>query len=163
MSDTHEFKRTLHELVMYPEHGPRTTDSHYSIFRHAQHHLIHDLDSPCWIGGASLSQVKAGLSKTHRCFGATQLEAHHAIAEFAGLSAMDWQKVAKDFPLAGIQSDEDFLKFAESEGGLMILCDKHHRGGNHGIHEITYPAWLLDKYVDDDYEFLPNPESDDSK
>lgn len=42
------------------------------------------------------------------------------LAEFAGLAETDWRKVAADFPQAGIDSDEDFLRFAESEGGLMM-------------------------------------------
>lgn len=160
MTDAHEQphfeKRTLHEVVAYPPHAPREEDVHYKIFRHAQHHLIHVLGVGCWIGGATLARIKAGLPDGHRCYGATQLEAHHAIAEFAGLSEIDWRKVAKDFPQAGIHSDEDFLAYAESESGLLILCDMHHRHVGKGIHAVTYPAWLLDKYASDDYEFLPD-------
>lgn len=156
---SHLLQRTLREAVSYPPHGPREEDVHYGVFRHAQHHLIHVLGVGCWIGSATLAEIKAGLPDGHRCHGAVQLEAHHAVAEFAGLSAVDWRKVAKDFPQAGVHSDEDFLRFAESEGGLMIICDKHHRGPNHGIHAITYPAWLLDRYARDDYEFM----SDDAR
>ncbi len=76
----------------------------------------------CWIGGATKAQIEAGLPEGHRCYGATQLEAHHEVAEFAGLTEIDWEKVAADFPQAGIHTDEDFLRFAESEGGLSILC-----------------------------------------
>lgn len=90
----------------------------------------------------------------HRCYGAKQLEAHHSIAEQSGLSEMDWRKVAKDFPQLGIHSDEDFHRIAESEGGLMIICDRHHRSPNFGIHSVTYPVWTLDRYADDDWEFL---------
>ena len=152
----HLEKRTLHEVVAYPPHTPREADPHYKVFHHAQHRLIHELGTGCWIGGATLVEIKAGLPAGHRCHGATQLEAHHAIAEFAGLSEVDWRKVAKDFPQAEIHSDEDFLTYAESEGGLMILCDIHHRHVGKGIHAVTYPAWLLDRYANDDYEFLPD-------
>jgi hypothetical protein len=160
MTDAHEQpeahieKRTLHEVVAYPPHAPREGDVHYGAFRHAQHHLIYVLGVGCWIGGATLAEIKAGLPEGHRCAGATQLEAHHAIAEFSGLAEIDWRKVARDFPQADIHSDEDFLTFAESEGGLMILCDVHHRHPGKGIHAVTYPAWLLDRYAEDDYEFL---------
>lgn len=153
----HFERRTLHELVAYPPHAPREKDPHYGVFHHAQHHLIHELGAGCWIGGATLAQIKAGLPSGHRCSGATQLEAHHAVAEFAGLSEIDWRKVAGDFPQAALHSDEDFLNFAESEGGLMILCDVHHRHVGKGIHSVTYPAWLLDRYARDDWEFLPAP------
>lgn len=152
----HVERRTLHELVAYPPHGPRGNDSHYHIFEQARRHLIDRLGVGCWIGGATKAQIHAGLPDAHRCHGAEQLEAHHAIAEFAGLSEEDWQKVAADFPQLGIHSEEDWLRAAESEGGLLILCDKHHRGGNHGIHSVTYPAWRLDRYARDGYEFLPD-------
>lgn len=153
----HLERRALREIVAYPPHAPREQDVHYKVFHHAQHHLIYDLEVGCWIGGATLAQIKAGLSSSHRCAGATQLEAHHAIAEFAGLSEVDWQKVAKDFPQAALHSEEDFLNYAESEGGLMILCDIHHRHVGKGIHAVTYPAWLLDRYAQDGYEFLEAP------
>lgn len=161
-ASAHYERRTLREVVAYPPHGPREGDPHYVIFNHAKHHLVHVLGVGCWIGGATLTQIKAGLPEGHRCAGATQLEAHHAVAEFAGLSEIDWQKVAKDFPQAGIHSDEEFLAFAESEAGLLILCDKHHRLGGTGIHSVTYPAWLLDRYSREDWEFL-TPSADDTK
>lgn len=150
----HTEARTLHELAHYPPHGPRETDPHYRIFEHARTHLIDVLGAGCWIGGATKAQIVAGLSPAHRCHGAKGLEAHHAIAEFAGLNEEDWAKVAADFPLAGLHSDEDFLAFAESEAGLQIICDKHHRGPSTGIHSITYPVWKLDKYARDKWEFM---------
>ncbi len=154
MTAPHYVTRTLRETAAYPPHGPRESDPHYPVFAHARHRLIFELDAGCWIGGATHDQIRSGLPPGHRCLGAAGLEAHHAVAEFAGLNAVDWQKVAKDFPLAGIHSDEDFLRFAESEAGLMILCDKHHRSPGTGIHSVTYPAWVLDKYADDSWEFL---------
>lgn len=152
----HFQKRTLIEIVAYPPHEPRESDPHYAIFTAARKHLIYALGVGCWIGGATIAQIKAGLPEEHRCAGAVQLEAHHAIAEFAGLNETDWQKVAKDFPLLKIHSQEDWLRAAESEGGLMILCDIHHRHPLQGIHAITYPSWLLDRYARDDWEFLPS-------
>jgi len=147
--------RTLHELAFYPEHGPRDSDPHYAIFHAARHHLIDVLEVGCWIGGATKAEIVAGLAPDHPCYGAKQLEAHHHIAEFAGLSEIDWRKVAKDFPQLGIHSDEDFLRAAESEGGLLILCDRHHRGPYHGIHTITQPVWQLDRYAQADWHFTP--------
>jgi hypothetical protein len=150
-----EEPRTLHELAFYPEHGPRGSDPHYAIFHAARHHLIDVLKVGCWIGGATKDQIAAGLAPDHPCHGAKQLEAHHHIAEWAGLSEIDWRKVAKDFPQLGIHSDEDFLRAAESEGGLLILCDRHHRGPYHGIHTITQPVWQLDRYAQAGWHFTP--------
>jgi hypothetical protein len=150
----HYLRQTLRQVIAYPAHGPRDTDPQQGVFEHARRHLIYNLKTGCWIGGATIDQIRAGLPESHRCHGATQLEAHHAVAEFAGLNEEDWQKVAKDFPQAGIHSDEDFKRFANSEGGLTILCDIHHRDAGRGIHMVSYPAWLLDKYAKDDWEFL---------
>lgn len=149
-----ELHRTLKEAVHYPAHGPRETDPHYKVFHAARSYLIDVLGVGCWIGGATKAQIQAGLPAGHRCAGAKQLEAHHEVAEFAGLEEEDWQKVAADFPQEGIHSDEDFKSFAESEGGLTILCDVHHRHVLKGIHSVTYPAWKLDRYAKDGWEFL---------
>ena len=153
----HYNARTLHEIGAYPPHGPREKDPQYKVFHAARHHLIYELKVGCWIGGATLDEIKAGLPEGHLCHGATELEAHHHIAEFAGLNEIDWQKVAADFPQLGIHSNEDFLRAAESEGGLMILCDKHHRAPYHGIHSITEPVWKLDRYARDGWDFQGSP------
>ena len=148
-----DLARTLHEHAYYPSHGPRESDPHYKVFNAARRHLIVTLGVGCWIGGATRSEIKAGLPADHRCHGAKQLEAHHEVAEFAGLNEVDWHKVAADFPDTAIHSDEDFLNFAESEGGLTILCDVHHRGPFHGIHAITYPVWKLDRIARTGWSF----------
>lgn len=151
---THIERRTLHEIAIYPEHGPRETDVHFPAFEAARKHLIDVLGVGCWIGGATKAQIKAGLPSGHLCEGAKGLEAHHNVAEFAGLSEEDWRKVAADFPQLGIHSEEEWLAAAESEGALQIICDRHHRSPHHGIHSITYPVWRLDRYAKDGYEFV---------
>lgn len=155
----HEQASTLHEIAYYPPHGPRASDPNYKVFHEARNHLINVLNVGCWIGGATKSQITAGLPEDHRCHGATQLEAHHHIAEFAGLNEIDWQKVSSDFPQLHITSDEDFLIAAESDGGLLILCSKHHRAPYHGIHSITEPVWKLDRYANDGWEYEHEPKT----
>lgn len=155
----HTQATTLHQLAYYPPHGPRAGDVNYKIFHAARHHLIDVMGIGCWIGGATKADLAKGLTPAYLCYGATQLEAHHHIAEFAGLNEIDWQKVAADFPQLGIDSDEDFLKAAESDGGLLILCDKHHRAPYHGIHSITEPVWKLDRYAQSGWEYQGDPTS----
>lgn len=145
-------KRTLVEIAHYPEHEPRA-GPHYRIFHEARHHLIEVMGVGCWIGGATKAQIEAGLPEGHKCHGATGLEAHHNIAEFAALPEVAWQAVAKDFPQLGIDSDEKFLEIAESEGGLLILCSVHHRSPFRGIHSITEPNWKLQKYEKEGWDF----------
>ena len=143
-------------MAVYPPHGPRSTDPHYKIFHAARHHLIDVLGVGCWIGGVTKAQLGA-VPDGHLCSGAKQLEAHHHIAEFAGLPEIDWRKVAADFPQLGIDSDEAFLEAAEADGGLLILCDKHHRSAYHGIHSITEPVWKLDRYARPGWDFETSP------
>lgn len=153
-----ELKRTLHEIAHYPPHGPRSGDPNYRLFHAARRHLIDKLGVGCWIGGATKTEIVAGLPADHLCYGAKGLEAHHHIAEQAGLNAIDWEKVATDFPKLGIHSDQEFREAAESEHGLMILCSKHHRGPYHGIHAITEPVWKLDRYAREGFSFAVAPE-----
>ena len=110
--EPHREIRTLREVVAYPPHGPH--DVHYKIFEHAQAPDPRPRGRLLDGGAETLTQIKAGLPAGHRCAGASQLEAHHAVAEFAGLNEIDWQKVAKDFPQAGLHSDEDFPKPSRS-------------------------------------------------
>jgi hypothetical protein len=148
-------KRTLVEIAHYPEHGPRASDHHYTIFNAARRHLIDNLGVGCWVGGATKAQIAAGLAPSHICHGCSGLEAHHDIAEYSALSEIDWEKVRNDFPQLGIHNDEDFLRMAESEGGLLILCSIHHRHPGKGIHAITGPVWKLQRYALPDWDFTP--------
>ena len=43
---------------------------------------------------------------------------------------------------------------ATTAENLRLLCAAHHRGKYTGIHEITYPAWLLQRYVGDEFTFI---------
>lgn len=146
---TTRFTVTVH----FPEHEPRHASAEFHATRH---HLIDVLGVGCWIGGATKSQIAAGLPKGHRCYGATQLEAHHDMAEWAEWNGLDWRKFAADFPQLGITDDATFRAAAESENGILVLCDKHHRAKNHGIHMTDYPSWKADRYANDDWEFLPD-------
>lgn len=157
----HSEQRTLHEMAYYPPHGPRRGDPHYKVFNAARKHLVDVLGVGCWIGGATKADIAGGLDPGHLCLGATQLEAHHHIAEFAGLNEIDWRKVAADFPLLHISSDEDFLNAAESDGGLLIICSKHHRAPYHGIHSITEPVWKLDRYARTGWDFQGEPKENE--
>lgn len=156
MSDEHDVaahsqKLTHTYTVHFPEHEPRISSE---VFRATKHHLVDVLNTGCWIGGATKAELAAGLPEGHRCYGAKQLEAHHGLAEWADWNGIDWQKIAKDFPYLGIHDDESFRQAAESEAGIFILCDKHHRSKGHGIHMVDYPSWRPDRWAKDDFEFL---------
>lgn len=65
------------------------------------------------------------------------LQIHHAVIEWAAANAVDWEKVKKDH---GFDHVDDMKN-------MMPLCQKHHQMTGFGIHDITYPAWILQKYM----------------
>jgi len=131
-----ELKRTLVEDILYPPHDPRKASDEYAKVHHK---LVYELDSPCWICGITHSQ-------------GGKMETHHNHIEWAAANGVDLSLIIKDFPDL---SDEDKLHdWIDSEGNMLVLCEKHHRGSRHGIHMITYPAWLLQRYQGKQWTFI---------
>ncbi len=129
-------KRTLDELVAYPPHDPRVASSTYA---HTHHHLIYKLDAPCWVCGIRHSEGGA-------------LETHHFHFEWASQNGLDLAKVTADWP--EITDRAKLAEWVDSESNMLVLCAAHHRGKYTGIHEITYPAWLLQRYQGEDWTFV---------
>jgi hypothetical protein len=129
-------KRQLDELVAYPPHPPRTSSPTY-VKTH--HHLVYTLDAPCWICGIRHSQGGA-------------LETHHYRFEWASQFGLDLKKVEADFP--DLTDETKLGEWVDSEGNMLVLCATHHRSKYEGIHEITYPAWLLQRYQGNEFTFI---------
>lgn len=131
-----ELRRTLLEDIMYPPHEPRKASTEYA---RVHHHLVYGLDEPCWICGIR-----------HSTGGA--METHHAHVEWAAANGIDLALIVRDFPdLTDAPKLRDWL---DSEGNMLVLCAKHHRGSRTGIHSITYPAWLLQRYQGKAWTFI---------
>ena len=128
--------RMLDELVSYPKHPPRTSSPTY---KRTHHHLVYDLDAPCWICGIRHSEGGA-------------LETHHYRFEWASQFGLDLTKVEADFP--DLTDRAKLAEWVDSEGNMLVLCAAHHRGKLTGIHEISYPAWLLQRYEGADWSFI---------
>lgn len=117
--------RTLDELVAYPPHEPRKASAEYGRIHHD---LVVTRDEPCWICGIRHSEGGA-------------METHHAHLEWAAANGVDPARILADFPEAN-----DLRQWLDSEGNMLVLCAAHHRGQHTGIHAISYPAWLLQRY-----------------
>lgn len=128
--------RTLDELVAYPAHEPRKASATY---RHTHRHLVYALDAPCWICGVR-----------HSTGGA--METHHYHFEWAAQNGLDLGKVTEDWPQ--ITDRQKLAEWIDGEGNMLVLCDAHHRGQHTGIHTISYPAWLLQRYQGDGFTFI---------
>lgn len=139
-------KRTLHELILIPNHEPREDDPFAAEYRAARHHAIDVLDTPCWICGIRKST-------------GGKMESHHGIIEWSLANAIDPKKLAISYPEFDISDESSFLKWLDSEGNLVILCEQHHRGFN-GIHSITYPPFQAQRYVKDSVTIVEEENKD---
>ncbi|MEM0174030.1 MAG: hypothetical protein QXI16_05960 [Sulfolobaceae archaeon] len=135
--DEHEVKEDIQIDIYYPDHPPRKESE---LFRKSRQHLIDELDTPCFICG----------SKEDR-------ELHHYYVEWAEADAIDWNgKIRTDHPnfdWSKFKSPEDFV---DSEYNMMVLCKKHHRLKDHGIHMMPYPNWIIQKYIRSDFVYTPS-------
>ena len=131
-----ELHRTLDELVAYPKHEPREASA---IYRRTHHHLIYELDAPCWVCGIR-----------HSTDG--QMETHHSHFEWASQNGLDLEKVTADWP--SITDRAKLAEWVDGEGNMLVLCAAHHRAQHTGIHMISYPAWLLQRYQGDQWVFI---------
>ena len=131
-----ELNRTLEEAVAYPPHDPRKASAEYTKVHYK---LVVDLDEPCWICGITHSQGGA-------------METHHSHIEWAAATGVDLKLVMQDFP--SLTDEPKLREWLDSEGNMLVLCATHHRGSRKGIHMITYPAWLLQRYQGKSFTFI---------
>lgn len=129
--------RTLDERVAYPPHEPRKASREYAK---VHHDLVVTRDEPCWI-----------CTVRHSTGGA--METHHAHLEWAAANGVNLAAIMADWP--AITDEPSLRAWLDSEGNMLVLCAAHHRGQHTGIHAISYPAWLLQRYErPDGWQFI---------
>ncbi|HDR9065464.1 TPA: hypothetical protein ACU967_002221 [Burkholderia contaminans] len=132
----HEQRETIVIDRFYPDHPPRTESA---LFRRTKHHLVHVLDTPCYVCG-----TKEGR------------EVHHFHAEWADANGIDWKKMRRLHPAFDWSSYREPSDFIDSEYNMMVLCEKHHRGKDHGIHLLPFPLWQMQVNKRADFVFSPD-------
>jgi hypothetical protein len=132
----HTQNETIHLSINYPDHPPRTESA---LFRKTKHHLVHVLDTPCWVCG----------TKEKR-------EVHHWHIEWADSEGVDWDKMRAMHPNFDWSTFKEPADFVDSEYNMRILCAKHHRGINHGIHMVPFPMWIMQAVSLKDFVFSPD-------
>lgn len=155
----HANARQLTELAFYPEHDKRTESPAY---KKVHERLVNKLDLPCLVCGVKKSTLK---DRKQNPYGATALETHHHVIEWALANAIDPAKfnailrphLANQHPQEpsykrnmSAQEVTDWVD--HSEHNLWVLCDVHHRAKYLGIHEITYPIWCPQDFLKPDFE-----------
>lgn len=144
----HLVRHVIHEAVMYPAHGPREETPEYAA---THHQMVVVEDRPCFICGVRNSTLS---SPAENPCGASAMETHHVYVEWALINAVDVEKLnayfGKQLDAAGWAAELE-----HGEAYLLVLCDIHHRHKEAGIHELTYPIWIAQKFVRDDYALFP--------
>jgi hypothetical protein len=131
-----EGQHAVSDTISYTVYYTNDVRQESALFRKNRKKLITKLKTPCWICG------------THE-----DLEAHHYHAELANTAGIDWDVMRKLHPTFDWSTFKKPVHFMDSEYNLMILCEKHHRGKNHGIHELPYPIWIMQKNKRADFIF----------
>lgn len=127
----HLRKMTLRLALYYPEHERRSESVE---FRHTKFKLLKKENRGCFICG------------THE-----KLEVHHFYIEWALMNAVDWDIFLKDYPqFSNYNSIEEFV---DSPDNMMILCQKHHRHRDFGIHMMDFPEWRIQKFIKKDFKY----------
>ena len=153
MTDAHAQTRRLTETVFYPDHSPRKASAEY---RKTHDHLINVLDEPCWVCGVRKSTLADPAQNTRK---STQLETHHWNVEWALANGLSLEKLLADFPAMGAADDEHLRAWLDSEGNMLVLCDVCHRHPLYGIHLITYPAWVSQRWEAPGWDLATGPSS----
>lgn len=144
----HAVSRRLMETIAYPEHDPRTESEEY---RHVHHHLVVELDEACWICGVRRSTLG---DPAHNTRGSKQMETHHVELEWALANAADPAKILAEFPAMGAADEEHLRAWLDSPMNMLVLCDTCHRHPHYGVHSITHPAWIAQKWLRASYDLV---------
>ena len=133
----HLEKHTLHEVVITPEHAQRAESEE---FRHNKQRLREDGHYCCWVCGTT-----------------ENLQVHHFGIEWSLADIADWGKV-KAFceewdPYGyGRLLRKQPMNSPDDIRNLLVLCQEHHTGVDHadggsgtGIHDLTFPVWVVQK------------------
>lgn len=163
----HEEHRTLVEHVLYPPHAARTQTAAYTAIHR---YLVHERKLPCIVCGVTADTLH---DPAHNPFGATALETHHHMVEWALSNAIDVEKFnsrvvrmlharnpndpryadPRDARYARRFTREEMVAWIDHDpDNLWVLCDVHHRHRDVGIHMISGPIWgaqdlLLPEYL----------------
>ena len=130
----HAEDRALKEDVWTPTHPQRGAES--SEFQ-ASKQTVESEKPGCYICG--VTTLPAGQF----------FEGHHVGCEWSLANSIDLAKVQKDFP-----QHTSVIEFLDSTDNIMILCPQHHRAPLRGVHMISMPAWIVQKYQQDGWDLV---------
>ncbi len=134
----HQQTTNLKEVIYYPTHPTRGNET--AEFENIKKALI----------AAGVGCAICGVLNTPEA----PLEGHHVVAEWALQNAVDFNKIKKDFPNTKATNVGEFI---DGPNGIILLCAKHHRAPEIGIHMTTFPAWIFQRYAEDGWSLVNGP------
>lgn len=132
MTDAHDQHVTHSYVVVYPAHGPRSSDPHYKDFEAFRART--EATAKCQFA------IDSGVAT--ECLGGLQL--HHAHIEWAMLHNVDWQALERAYP--GVSNPDEVGAWVESAANLVWYCEKHHIGRG-GVHDAAAADFEAEKFV----------------
>jgi len=141
--NAHAVSRVLHETVYTPSHPKRGESS--PEFK-ASKKALEEVSATCWVCGKTAQES------------GSPLEGHHLNTEFSLANSVDIDKIRESFPNA--KSVEDWLDSVEN---LILLCQVCHRSPLRGVHMVTMPAWIVQKYQRDGWDLVNGDQPGPSK
>jgi hypothetical protein len=72
-------------------------------------------------------------------------------------NAVDPALIFADFPDMGAADDPHLRAWLDSEGNMLVHCDVCHRHGLYGIHQMTYPAWVFQRWKMHGWDLAKGP------
>ena len=135
----HAVSRTLHETVYTPTHPQRGASS--PEFRETKAALLKECPN-CYICGRTAEES------------GSPLELHHTSVEWSLANSAALAKIQVDYPQA-----KSVGQFLDSVDNGLILCAKCHRSSLYGVHMITFPAWVVQKYLLDNWDLVNGPDT----
>jgi|SRR6185312_6636794 len=143
LAHVHLTKESVATVEETPPHAPRVETEAY---KKAHNFLINEKKQGCHICGVTVDTIS---DPARNPVGAVQLESHHYPVERSLLDAVDPKKVHVDFPT--VYDRATLEAWVDSPENLLVVCDRHHRGGETGIHHLLTQDWIIQKYLLDGY------------
>ncbi len=160
----HGAPKVLDDPMFYPPHDERTETAAYQKV-HAD--LTGAQDLPCMVCGvrnSMLKDPKKARDPAFNPYGASAMETHHHTIEWALANAIDpalFNRTLRPNLAAGHPTNATYARdmtpeeisawVDHSPDNLWVLCDVHHRHRWVGIHEISYPLWVPQNLLRQDF------------
>jgi hypothetical protein len=145
MVEKHAETRTLVETIVVPAHIDRVESDD---FRQSKETLRKDKHYECFVCGSK-----------------DNLEVHHFGAPWAMADDVDFNKLKDLLSLFDIYGYSKSLRkkpitTIDDVRNMLVLCKEHHNDGKtdgvaNGIHNISFPAWIMQKVKKDNSNPVP--------